>query len=102
MTSIELDRLPDPFPVAPLSGALDATVRVPGSKSVTNRALVCATLASGTSTLNGALFADDTEAMLGVLDALGIDVATDEAEERITVVGCGGVVPASTVPIDVR
>src|SRR3954468_24584499 len=102
MPSIELDRLPDPFSVAPLSGALDATVRVPGSKSVTNRALVCAALASGTSTLNGALFADDTEAMLGVLDALGIDVVTDEVGERITVVGCAGVVPPSSAPVDVR
>jgi 3-phosphoshikimate 1-carboxyvinyltransferase len=49
--------------------------RVPGSKSITNRALLCAGLATGRSTLEGALVADDTEAMAGALSALGVDVA---------------------------
>ena len=98
----DLGSLPDPFPIAVASGPLDADVRVPGSKSVTNRALVCAALASGTSTLEGALFADDTAAMLGVLAALGLSTVADEAGERITVVGCGGVVPATSETIDVR
>jgi len=96
--------LPDPYPVEPVDGPLDATVSVPGSKSVTNRALVCAALAEGTSTLDGALFADDTEAMVGVLRAVGIDVAVDPAEGRITVVGCGGRLPSGDGDgeIDVR
>ncbi len=97
-----LGGLPDPLPVRPADGPLDATVRVPGSKSITNRALVCAALADGPSTLEGALFADDTEAMLGVLRAVGLDVSTDPAAERIDVVGCAGAVPASSEEIDVR
>src|SRR5262249_28268405 len=60
--------------VEPVAGPLDATVVVPGSKSVTNRALVCAGLAGGVSTLTGALVADDTEAMVDCLRRLGIAV----------------------------
>ena len=52
--------LPDPLPIVPLAAAPDVDVVLPGSKSITNRALVCAALAQGRSTLRGALFADDT------------------------------------------
>ena len=92
----------DPFPIEPAAGPLDADVRVPGSKSVTNRTLVCAALAEGTTTLEGVLFADDTAAMIGVLRAVGLAVDTDTAEERITIVGGGGTLPASDTLIDVR
>ena len=51
---------PTRLPIETLAGAVDAAVPVPGSKSLTNRALVCAALAEGTSTLTGALVADDT------------------------------------------
>ena len=64
--------LPDPLLVEPLSEPPDATVNLPGSKSITNRALVCAALAEGTSRLRGALVSDDTEAMLGCLTSLGV------------------------------
>ena len=50
------------------------TVEVPGSKSLTNRALICAALAGGASTLSGALIADDTEAMLDCLRLLGVGI----------------------------
>lgn len=89
----DLAALADPYPIVPVDGPLDATVRVPGSKSVTNRALVCAALAEGTTVLRGALFADDTEAMLGVLHALGIPVDADPAGGTITVTGGSGRVP---------
>ena len=52
--------------------------RVPGSKSITNRALLCAALVSGRSTLVGALVADDSEAMAGALSALGVGVTLGE------------------------
>ena len=94
--------LRDPFPIESVTGPLAALVRVPGSKSVTNRALVCAALATGTSRLQGALFADDTDAMLGVLDALGITVRIDEQMATIEVEGCKGAVPPTQVPIDTR
>lgn len=63
--------------VEPLEAPPDAVVRVPGSKSLTNRALVCAALAVGPSTITGALVADDTEAMAGCLRALGAGVRFD-------------------------
>jgi 3-phosphoshikimate 1-carboxyvinyltransferase len=80
--------------VVPLAGPLDAVVRVPGSKSLTNRALVCAALAAGTSVLDGALFADDTEAMLEGLERLGIAATADRPSSQVTVVGCAGELPA--------
>jgi len=98
----ELGEVPDPYPVQPVRGPLDATVVLPGSKSLTNRALVCAALADGPSTLDGILFADDTEAMLGVLSALGIDVTVDRGARRADVDGCDGRVPAGPVEVDVR
>ena len=56
------------------TGLIDATVSLPGSKSYTNRALLVAALAHGTSNLRDALFSDDTEVMAGALRALGIAV----------------------------
>jgi 3-phosphoshikimate 1-carboxyvinyltransferase len=94
--------LPDPYPVATATGPLDADVRVPGSKSVTNRALVCAALADGTSVLDGALFAEDTAAMVGVLRAVGLVVDEDPAGERLTVTGGGGSFTSGSADVDVR
>jgi 3-phosphoshikimate 1-carboxyvinyltransferase len=88
--------------VAPVAGPLDATVRPPGSKSLTNRALVCAALAEGRSVLDGALFADDTEAMAAALVALGAVVNGDPAAERIEVIGTGGQLAPGPVDLDVR
>ncbi len=98
----DLAALADPLPIEPVPGGFDAEALVPGSKSVTNRAIVCAALATGTSRLEGALFADDTEAMLGVLAALGIPATSDPSAPSIEVTGCAGEVPASDDPIDTR
>ena len=57
--------------VEPIDHPVDATVTVPGSKSLTNRALLCAALAGGTSTIDNALVADDSLAMREALAALG-------------------------------
>ena len=86
--------------VEPLARPPDATITVPGSKSITNRALICAALADGTSVLEGALWADDTEAMVDCLRALGIDIDVDG--DRITVHGQGGAIPATEARLDVR
>jgi 3-phosphoshikimate 1-carboxyvinyltransferase len=83
--------------VRPIAGPLDAVVQLPGSKSLTNRALVCAALARGRSVLQGALLADDTEAMLDGLRRLGISVVVDPDPPRVTVDGCGGALPAAAV-----
>ncbi len=63
--------------IEPLTGPIDAVVMVPGSKSISNRALIGAALAEGESTIVGALDADDTEAMIQCLRRLGRDVRAD-------------------------
>ncbi|PPK90831.1 3-phosphoshikimate 1-carboxyvinyltransferase [Kineococcus xinjiangensis] len=81
------------------------TVRVPGSKSVTNRALLCAALAQGTSTLSGALLADDTRAMLDAVRALGAGVDLDEATRTVVVSGLAstdGLTASGGVHVDAR
>lgn len=84
-----LASLPDPLPLPALGGAFDATITPPGSKSLTNRALLLAALAGGESTLRGALTeADDAKVMLGALRALGVEVAVSGG--TTTVRGGGG------------
>lgn len=72
------------------SGPLRGTIRPPGSKSITNRALICAALGRGTSTLTGALRSEDTQVMIAALRALGIDVSERDAGRELTVPGRGG------------
>ncbi|MGQ0433871.1 MAG: 3-phosphoshikimate 1-carboxyvinyltransferase [Microthrixaceae bacterium] len=91
---------PDSLLVEPIAGPLDATVSIPGSKSLTNRALVCAALAVGESVLDHALRADDTHAMVEGLTALGVTVAPAWAGDRIVVQGCAGVPPADVAIVD--
>ncbi|MBR5248754.1 MAG: 3-phosphoshikimate 1-carboxyvinyltransferase [Lachnospiraceae bacterium] len=71
------------------------TVQVPGSKSITNRALLLATLAKGVSTLRGVLFSDDSRHFLKCIQDLGFETTVDEASCLITVNGHGGDVPKS-------
>jgi 3-phosphoshikimate 1-carboxyvinyltransferase len=71
----------------PLAAPPDAVVRPPGSKSITNRALICAALAEGESVLRGALFADDTLAMIGAVAALGAGVEAREDQALVRVSG---------------
>lgn len=79
--------LPPVLALSPVEQPPDTTLRPPGSKSITNRALLCAALAEGTSTLTGVLFADDTRAMLGAITALGAEVEVDEAATIVQVRG---------------
>lgn len=92
----------DVYEVRPVGGRLDATVRPPGSKSVTNRALVCAALADGTSLLEGVLFADDTEAMISCLRELGVSLRVDRGARTIEVKGVAGLPPATGALLDAR
>jgi 3-phosphoshikimate 1-carboxyvinyltransferase len=59
---------------APVAAPLHGVVRVPGSKSVSNRALVCAALAAGESRLTGVASGDDTIRMVAGLQQLGADI----------------------------
>lgn len=76
-------------------GPLDAVVHVPGSKSITNRALILAALADGVSVLRNVLLAEDTWLMIEALRGLGIPVTIDEAGCAAEVTGCGGHIPAA-------
>ncbi len=76
----------------------NATVRLPGSKSLTNRYLLCAALADGVSTLAGASLSDDAERMIAGLAALGI--STERRGEELNVCGCRGFLPETTAEID--
>jgi 3-phosphoshikimate 1-carboxyvinyltransferase len=73
---------------------LDAVVRPPGSKSLTNRALLLAALARGRSRLRGALFAEDTEIMAACLRALGITV--EQEGDDLVVDSPGELVPTQS------
>jgi 3-phosphoshikimate 1-carboxyvinyltransferase len=73
---------------------------VPGSKSITNRALIAAALAHGRSILSNILFADDTERLMAGLKTLGIALGIDRAENRVEITGCGGHLPVSDAVID--
>lgn len=90
----------DPRPVEPLADRFDAVVTVPGSKSLTNRALVCAALADGTSELTGVLFADDTEAMVDSVRKLGARVDPDPATKHLIITGTGGSLPPGRVELN--
>ena len=68
--------------VAPIDHPVDVTVTVPGSKSLTNRALVCAALAEGSSTIENALVADDAGAMRSALVALGAGSGRGTADDH--------------------
>jgi 3-phosphoshikimate 1-carboxyvinyltransferase len=80
--------------IEPITHPLNATACVPGSKSLTNRALLIAALANGTTRLTNALFSDDSKYFAKALQSLGFDVQLDEANHEMTVTGLGGKVPA--------
>jgi 3-phosphoshikimate 1-carboxyvinyltransferase len=82
------------IPIKPITHPLNVTVRVPGSKSLTNRALLIAALTNGTTKLTNALFSDDSRYFAKALQTLGFDVHLDEANHEMTVTGFGGKIPA--------
>jgi 3-phosphoshikimate 1-carboxyvinyltransferase len=91
--------LPDILEIQPLAKPPNCTITVPGSKSITNRALILAALSDGKCTLHGALWADDTQVMVDSLQKLGFEVTVEpdpleECNRTITVVGRGGEIPA--------
>ncbi|MEO1528482.1 MAG: 3-phosphoshikimate 1-carboxyvinyltransferase [Planctomycetota bacterium] len=68
-------------------GPVSGSIRPPGSKSLTNRALICAALAAGSSNLSGALRSEDTEVMIESLGTIGIEVESADAGRTLTVGG---------------
>lgn len=83
----------DALTVAPIAHAA-GRVRLPGSKSISNRALLLAALAGGRTELTGLLDADDTRVMIQALRDLGVDIGAGSAGQgSVTVQGCGGRFP---------
>src|SRR5215216_4731352 len=80
--------------IKPILHPLHAAVRVPGSKSLTNRALLIASLANGTTRLTNALFSDDSCYFAKALQTLGFTIQLDEASQEMTVTGLGGYIPS--------
>lgn len=73
---------------------IEATIHIPGSKSITNRALLIAALANGKSVLENALFSEDTHWFSHCLQQLSISVEADEAKSLFHVQGTGGIIPS--------
>lgn len=69
------------------------SVNVPGSKSITNRALLIAALAEGSTELNGILFSDDSRVFIDCLKSLGISVTVNEITKSALISGTGGSLP---------
>lgn len=89
----------DSIEKTPVKGPIRGTVRPPGSKSLTNRALVCAALAKGESTLRGALDSEDTRVMMAALRQLGIAIEVADEGRTLRVKGCDGRIPASNADL---
>jgi 3-phosphoshikimate 1-carboxyvinyltransferase len=86
--------LPSVLEIVPLRAPVDALIAIPGSKSITNRALLLSALADAPVTLQGALWSDDTEVMADCLERLGIGVAVAgdplESDNRVLRIAGGG------------
>ncbi|KAL0379669.1 UNVERIFIED_CONTAM: 3-phosphoshikimate 1-carboxyvinyltransferase, chloroplastic [Sesamum angustifolium] len=78
-------------PIKEISG----TVKLPGSKSLSNRILLLAALSEGTTVVDNLLSSDDIHYMLGALKTLGLHVEEDKAKQRAVVGGSGGLFPVS-------
>lgn len=93
-----MDRYPPTISFTPLAEPARARVVVPGSKSITNRALIIAALAEGETTLVSPLHSDDTERMRECIAALGADVVEPE-KGRLVIRGSGGKFQAPAEPL---
>ena len=91
--------MPDSIEIQPLPHTVNASITPPGSKSLTNRALMIAAMTAGKSTLTGALDSDDTIAMLDSLQRLGVEASHDAASATMTVEGVGGDFPNKTAEL---
>jgi 3-phosphoshikimate 1-carboxyvinyltransferase len=93
--------LPALLPIAPFTRPADGAVTLPGSKSLTNRALLLAALCDRPVELRGALFSEDTEIMSAALRALGIPVEADAAACTFRVAGAAGRLPATAATLHI-
>ena len=91
-----------PRSIQPLSGPLRGSIRPPGSKSLTNRALVLAALARGQTHLGGVLESIDTRVMLDSLSELGVGISEGPETGTVRIIGGGGSVPGESAALDLH
>jgi 3-phosphoshikimate 1-carboxyvinyltransferase len=91
--------LPDLLPIQPFTHPARGEVVLPGSKSLTNRALLLAALCDEPVTLTGALFSEDTQLMGEALRKLGFTVQENAEAQTIRVEGRGGAIPAESADL---
>lgn len=87
------------FHMKPFTGRPDIHIRVPGSKSITNRALLIAALAEGTSVLRGVLFSDDSRVFIEALQTVGFEISVDEKQAEVVIHGGGKKIPRDHVSV---
>ncbi|MFZ5494124.1 MAG: 3-phosphoshikimate 1-carboxyvinyltransferase [Verrucomicrobiota bacterium] len=92
---------PPILPIQPFTRPVRGSVTLPGSKSITNRALILAALSRRAVTLHGALFSRDTRIMITALRQLGFKIEADETALTIRIEGCGGEIPVREAKLDV-
>ena len=90
-----------PLAILPFKRPLSGILSLPGSKSITNRALIIAALCDGPVTLNGALFSRDTLIMIEALRQLGFEILADKENSIIQIKGQAGAIPNKSASIDV-
>jgi len=93
--------LPQEIEIKPRSTPLDTRVRVPGSKSISNRVLLLSGLAEGQSSLRGLLDCDDTQVMIAALQQMGARVE-GECADSLVISGMGGRLAVPNRPVDVH
>ncbi|MDR0287449.1 MAG: 3-phosphoshikimate 1-carboxyvinyltransferase, partial [Clostridiales bacterium] len=87
------------YEVVPVKKPINCVVEVPGSKSITNRALLLASMAQGKSFLTNVLFSDDSRSFMDCLEVLGYDIKIDENQKAVELYGG---TPKSKAEINVR
>lgn len=89
----------DPIEIQQAAGPVHSTIQPPGSKSLTNRALPIAAMATGRSILHGVLDSDDTQVMIESLIRLGVHVEHDKPTHRVIIEGHGGAFPSRSADL---
>ena len=90
----------DCYQVTPVKQINPFTVTVPGSKSITNRAMLLAAMSDGDCLLKNALFSADSRALLAALKNLGFACSEDEATKDIRITGCSGNLPNASATVN--
>ena len=92
----------DVYQVRKLNPGKEYLIRVPGSKSITNRAFLLAALSGKKCVLSGVLFSDDTRGFIDCLLQLGFQLEIEEEKHKVTIQGTGGRIPNPEAAINVR